>query len=83
MTEHGLVDIRKFNPHIVLDIKYATDDNFVKRAVYKSAAAYLREDVARKLALVQEALEKQRLGLKVWDAYRPFERPTHFVGDCS
>ncbi len=73
MEGHNLIDISTLNPHILLDIKYATDDNFVGKAVYGRAKAYLREEVARKLDKVQQYLEKQGLGLKVWDAYRPVE----------
>lgn len=71
MSDQKLIDISVLSPAIKLDIKYATTDNFVKKAVYGRAKAYLREEVAQKLARVQEVLEKQGLGLKVWDAYRP------------
>ncbi len=66
-----LIDIQKINPCIRLDIKYATSDNFLSRPVYSAAKAYLRKEVAYKLDQVQRELEKQGLGLKVWDAYRP------------
>ncbi len=66
-----LVDIRTINPRIVLDIKYATSDNFVSKPVYTAAKAYLQQAVAGKLDRVQRDLEKQSLGLKIWDAYRP------------
>lgn len=70
-TGHQLVDIQAINSRILLDIKYATADNFVNKAIYERVGAYLQEDVARKLDQVQQYLEKQGLGLKVWDAYRP------------
>lgn len=69
--DNTLIDIHELNPRILLDIKYATADNFVGKAVYGTAHAYLCEPVAHKLDRVQQYLEKQGLGLKVWDAYRP------------
>lgn len=69
--DKNLIDIHALNPRILLDIKYATADNFVAKAVYGTAHAYLRESVAHKLDHVQQYLERQGLGLKVWDAYRP------------
>lgn len=67
-----LVDIRKVNPNIRLDIRYATTNNFLKRKLYSQAKCALRSSVAQKLALVQTDLEKIGLGLKVYDCYRPF-----------
>ncbi len=66
-----LVDISSINPRIILDIKYATEDNFVGKPVYTMAKAYAQKEVADKLSKAQEILEGQGLGLKIWDAYRP------------
>lgn len=68
----GLVDITTVAPDIRLDIRYATPDNFTHVAVYPAARCYLRTDVAKRLSRVQADLEKQGLGLKVFDCYRPF-----------
>jgi beta-N-acetylhexosaminidase/D-alanyl-D-alanine dipeptidase len=68
----GLVDVTKAAPDVKLDIRYATPNNFTKVAVYPAAKCYLRADVAARLARVQADLEKQGLGLKVYDCYRPF-----------
>ena len=68
----GLVDVTTVVPDIRLDIRYATPDNFTHVAVYPAARCYLRTDVAKRLARVQADLEKQGLGLKVFDCYRPF-----------
>ncbi len=56
-----LVDLSVINPRILLDIKYATSDNFVGKPVYSLAKAYLRKAVAHKLDRVQQALEKKGL----------------------
>ena len=69
--EEPLIDLSSVNPRIILDIKYATADNFVGKPVYTLPKAYLRKTVAQKLNRVQQELEKNGLGLKVWDAYRP------------
>jgi len=67
-----LVDLKKLDPSIVVELVYATKDNFTGQAVYPSGSrAYLREEVAEKLLRVQKKLKKIGLGLKVWDAYRP------------
>ena len=66
-----LVDVASI-PGVRVDVRYATDDNFMKRQLYPVARAWLRAPAAAALRAVQEDLEKQGLGLKVWDAYRPY-----------
>lgn len=67
-----LVDLRVVAPAVVLDLRYATADNFTGRAVYGTARCLLRRDVAARLARVQARLAREGLGLRVWDCYRPF-----------
>ena len=65
-----LVDLATI-PGIVIDVRYATADNFMKRPLYPVAKAYARPQVAAALRAVQEDLAREGLHLKVWDAYRP------------
>jgi D-alanyl-D-alanine dipeptidase len=67
-----LVDIEQVNPNILLDIRYATTDNFLNEAVYPSARCFLLEPVAMRLDSIQRELETRGLGLKIFDGYRPF-----------
>lgn len=55
-----------------LDIRYATANNFMKKPLYPVAKAYLRAPAARALADVQRELASRGLGIKVYDAYRPY-----------
>lgn len=71
-SNERLVNLSTFIPAIVLDIKYATDQNFMKQVMYKRAAAFLRRPAAEALQKVQSALRKQGLGLIIYDAYRPY-----------
>jgi len=67
----ALVEIRTLSPHVRLDIRYATESNFTKHVVYPVARCYLVRPVAEALAAVQTELEKDGLGLQVFDCYRP------------
>lgn len=71
LAESTLVNIQDVAPGIRLDIRYATARNFTGTKLYEEAACYLRVPAARALAAAQRELEKQRLGLKVYDCYRP------------
>lgn len=66
-----LVDLAAAEPSIVLDIRYATTDNFTKTAVYPAAVCKLRSPAAFGLRRAQAQLKARGLGLKVYDCYRP------------
>lgn len=66
-----LVELKSISPNIRLDVRYATPHNFTRKAVYISPRVFLVEATAKRLHRVQVALEKQGLGLKIYDGYRP------------
>ena len=76
--EKELIDLEKFIPGIVLDIRYATTDNFMKEKIYSLAKAYARKPVAEALKKAQNDLSKQGLGVKIYDAYRPYKATVKF-----
>lgn len=67
-----LINVKEFIPDIILDIRYATSNNFVGEPVYNIPAAYARLPVAKALKNIQNELNKENLGLKIYDAYRPY-----------
>jgi beta-N-acetylhexosaminidase/D-alanyl-D-alanine dipeptidase len=68
----ALVDPTELEPSLVIEIRYATADNFVGEPVYPVGRCLLRRVVAERLVEVQRDLKKHGLGLKLWDCYRPF-----------
>jgi beta-N-acetylhexosaminidase/D-alanyl-D-alanine dipeptidase len=76
----GLVEPSSIDKSLVLDIRYATENNFTGKRVYPSARCFLRADVARRLVTVQKGLRGQGLGLKIYDCYRPFSVQEAFWG---
>lgn len=66
-----LVDVGVTYPNIQLDIRYASSDNFLGRAVYDAPRCYLVTDAAQRLAAADTALRPEGLRLIVWDCYRP------------
>src|SRR3989337_98222 len=76
--EKELVDLQKFIPGIVLDIRYATANNFTRERIYTLAKAYARKPVAESLKKIQADLKTQGLGIKIFDAYRPYKATVKF-----
>ena len=68
-----MVDVQRVDSTIVVDLRYATPNNFTRAKLpgYEGNHAYLRAEASAALAVVQEDLRLQGLGLKVFDAYRP------------
>src|SRR6187551_820856 len=73
-----LVDLEKFVPGLVLDIRYATTNNFTKERIYNLSKAYARKPVAEALKKIQAELKKEGLGIKIFDAYRPYKATIKF-----
>jgi len=76
--DYKLVEIKKYVPGIALDIRYATTNNFMQQQMYKQAKAFARLPVAKALKAVQADLKKKGLGLKIYDAYRPYAVTVEF-----
>lgn len=66
-----IVDILSIDSTIVLDIRYATENNFTKKILYPAAKAKLRREAAESLASIQKELISSNLRLKIYDGYRP------------
>jgi D-alanyl-D-alanine dipeptidase len=73
-----LIDLEKFVPGIVLDIRYATTNNFTGQRIYELAKAYARKPVAEALKKIQAELKPQGLGIKIFDGYRPYKATVKF-----
>ncbi len=67
-----MVELITLDPTIKLDIRYATDNNFVGKKVYPEARAFLQKPPAKGVVAVHKKLKKQGLGLAVFDGYRPW-----------
>lgn len=72
LNEFGLVDITKLPSNFIIELRYATTNNFAKTQFYpKIAKAYLQESTAQKLVAANEELYKLGYRIKIFDAYRP------------
>ncbi len=77
-SNKALVEIRKRIPNVALDIRYATDNNFLKKVFYQEAAAFARLPVVKALQQVQTELNRKGVGVKIYDGYRPYAVTVQF-----
>lgn len=75
-----MAELQQLMPGLVYDLRYATHNNFVLQPVYPTHTrhAFLRLAPARALQQVQQQLQQQGLGLKIFDAYRPYNVTVRF-----
>lgn len=65
------VEPLRLDPTLIIDLPYATENNFCKTKLYPVERCFLRREVAEALVRAHQSLAGKGLGLKIWDGYRP------------
>jgi outer membrane protein assembly factor BamB len=65
------VEVVQLDPTIVIDLPYASADNFCKTVLYPVERCFLRREIAERVVAAHQSLAEEGLGLKIWDGYRP------------
>jgi zinc D-Ala-D-Ala dipeptidase len=75
-----LLELKEIIPGIRYDLRYTTTNNFMKRRMYppNTNITFMRSLPARALQSVQQELSEKGLGLKIFDAYRPYSVTVKF-----
>ena len=73
LTKPELLEVKKVISPLVLDIRYATRNNFTKEVVYPNCACYLLEPVVTALAKAAQDFNDVGYTIKIWDGYRPLK----------
>ncbi len=71
MSRLDFLDLDRVDETFIVDVRYATTNNFTKKVLYPIPKCFLRREVALKLAEVQKSVRERWLRLKIFDAYRP------------
>jgi D-alanyl-D-alanine dipeptidase len=67
----GLVRIEDLDDTIVVDMRYAAENNFTGRKVYPADVCLIRRATGEKLVKANREFKTKGYRLKIWDAYRP------------
>ena len=81
VADSFLVDVSSLDSAIVIDMRYATPNNFTgaRLSGYEANRAFLRREAAAALGRVRKNLKPAGLGLKIFDAYRPVRATEEMV----
>lgn len=72
--QYGLVDISTLDKSIIVHLKYATKDNFLKTNLYGNLKhAYFQPSIAKRIVKAQKLLKAKnpKYSLVIYDAARP------------
>ncbi|WP_374758125.1 M15 family metallopeptidase [Flavobacterium sp. UMI-01] len=67
------VNLKEYSSDFIYDMKYATEDNFLKAKVYDCASCYLRLKTVKALILVNKEFMKKGYRIQLFDCYRPLD----------
>lgn len=71
IADSTFVNLKDYSDNFEYDMKYATEDNFLKAKVYDCAECYLRLKTVKGLIAANNALLKKGYRIKIFDCYRP------------
>jgi D-alanyl-D-alanine dipeptidase len=73
VNDTTFVNLKDFSQDFVYNMKYATDDNFLKSKVYDCAECYLRYKTVKALISANQRFMKKGFKIKLFDCYRPLD----------
>ena len=70
ITKEGWIEITddKFTK---LDLRYATENNFVDEQMYECGRCFIRKEANASLSQIREELKQKNIGIVLYDCYRP------------
>lgn len=74
----NLVRLLDLDSEFIIDLKYATADNFTGEIVYNSKECYLDVHTAEALIKAKNIFKEKDYKVKIWDAFRPISAQEKF-----
>lgn len=72
MRQYGnLIRLLDLDSDFIVDLRYATPDNFTGKVVYDFTECYIDIHTANRLIAAKNLAKKDGYRMKIWDAYRP------------
>ena len=73
IAQESLVDISDFQSNIIIEMPYATLNNFIGEKVYNCEICLLQTEVAKALVEANIYFNKKGYRIKIFDCYRPLD----------
>lgn len=73
VNDTTFVNLKDYSQDFVYDMRYATEDNFLKSKVYDCAECYLRLKTVKALIEANKKFMEKGYRIKLYDCYRPLD----------
>lgn len=73
VNDTTFVNLKDYSGDFVYDMKYATEDNFLKAKVYDCSECYLRMKTVNALIEANKEFVRRGYRIKLFDCYRPLD----------
>ncbi len=73
VADTTFVNLRDYSNDFIYEMRYATDNNFLKAKVYDCSECYLRFKTVKALVKANEKFMKKGYRIKLFDCYRPLD----------
>lgn len=73
LADTSFVNIKDYSDHFAYDMRYATDNNFLKEKVYDCDHCLMRYEVAKALIKANDSLNQLGYKIKFFDCFRPVD----------
>lgn len=73
VNDSVFVNLKDYSSDFVYDLRYATENNFLKAKVYDCAECFLRYKTVKKLIEANEKFKLLGYTIKLYDCYRPLD----------
>ncbi len=74
----NLIKLIEYDPEFIIDLKYATSNNFTGQRIYSSNECWLDRHTASILVKAKNIFKERNFRVKIWDAYRPISAQEKF-----
>ena len=71
IADSTFVNLKEYSKDFIYDMKYATEDNFLKAKVYDCAECFLRLKTVKALIAANKDFMNKGYRIKLYDCYRP------------
>jgi D-alanyl-D-alanine dipeptidase len=73
ISDTTFVNIKDYSSDFILDMKYATEDNFLKTKVYDCESCFSRLKTVKSLIEANDEFKRKGYKIKIFDCYRPID----------
>ena len=73
VSDTAFVNLKNYSSDFIYDMRYATENNFLKAQVYDCSECYLRLKTINALIIASELAKQKGMKIKIFDCYRPLD----------